>query len=222
NRGRKPVHALSEDLRHTIVELYQSKRYKGSNDHHFAELLAEYEGIRVSPSTVRRVLLRLRKVGSVDEGNEVLPELIEKHNRLFAVEPAEKESAFVPYTHPRALTHILCYRGVYRKVGSGQTIPYQGHTYKIVSDRILPLKTEVEVRQTLDGSVCIEHSGEILFVKRVEKPVRKPASKPEKEKAGVTKPRKPAPNHPWRKAWVTPKSNSMIPQNQGHGQSSSG
>src|SRR5690606_28895771 len=56
NRGRKPAHALSEDLRHTIVELYQSKRYKGSNDHHFAELLAEYEGIRVSPSTVRRVL----------------------------------------------------------------------------------------------------------------------------------------------------------------------
>jgi len=381
NRGRKPAHALSEDLRHTIVELYQSKRYKGSNDHPFAELLAEYEGIRVSPSTVRRVLrsagirparkrrppkahrprprkpqagllvhldasphawfedrgepcvllkavddatgailaarfqptedltgyfrlltdviqkhglpvavytdrhrifespnetltveqelaglspqktqfglaleelgiehikalspqakgriercfqttqdrwiieLRLRKVGSVDEGNEVLPELIEKHNRLFAVEPAEKESAFVPYTHPRALKHILCYRGVYRKVGSGQTISYQGHTYKIVSDRILPLKTEVEVRQTLDGSVCIEHSGEILFVKRVEKPVRKPASKPEKEKAGVTKPRKPAPNHPWRKAWVTPKSNSMIPQNQGHGQSSSG
>src|SRR5690606_39789193 len=79
---------------------------------------------------------------------------------------AEKESAFVPYTHPRALKHILCYRGVYRKVGSGQTISYQGHTYKIVSDRILPLKTEVEVRQTLDGSVCIEHSGEILFVKR--------------------------------------------------------
>ncbi|WP_164553313.1 helix-turn-helix domain-containing protein [Brevibacillus marinus] len=38
NRGRKPKHALSDKQREAIMALYQSERYKGSNDHHFAEL----------------------------------------------------------------------------------------------------------------------------------------------------------------------------------------
>lgn len=55
NRGRKPAHALSDAQRQHILELHQSERYKNCNDVHFAELLAQYEGIEVSPSTVRRI-----------------------------------------------------------------------------------------------------------------------------------------------------------------------
>ncbi len=55
NKGRQPAHALPQSLRERILSLHQSNRYKGSNDHHFSELLAEHEGIQVSPSSVRRI-----------------------------------------------------------------------------------------------------------------------------------------------------------------------
>ena len=56
NRGRKPSHALTDELKERIVALYLSK-YHGSNYCHFAELLEEHESIRISPSSVRRILL---------------------------------------------------------------------------------------------------------------------------------------------------------------------
>lgn len=41
--------------------------------------------------------LRLRQVSTLEEANRVLPELIEKYNARFAVEPAEPESAYRPH-----------------------------------------------------------------------------------------------------------------------------
>ena len=57
NRGRKPRHALDESLRRQVLELAQSI-YAGCNNQHFTELLAEREGIALSRSSVRRILLR--------------------------------------------------------------------------------------------------------------------------------------------------------------------
>jgi len=56
NRGRKPHHALDEGLRRQVLELARST-YAGCNNQHFTELLAEREGINLSRSTVRRILL---------------------------------------------------------------------------------------------------------------------------------------------------------------------
>jgi len=56
NRGRKPVHALSEETRDRAAALYESK-YHGSNSSHFAELLLEHEDMNLSCSTTRRILL---------------------------------------------------------------------------------------------------------------------------------------------------------------------
>jgi transposase len=55
NRGRKPEHALSDDMKKQIVELKQSK-YQEANFCHFQELLEEHEGINFSYPTVYRVL----------------------------------------------------------------------------------------------------------------------------------------------------------------------
>ena len=55
NRGRKPVHAVGDDIRRKIVDLVQGE-YAGFNQQHYTELLAEREGISVSRSTVRRIL----------------------------------------------------------------------------------------------------------------------------------------------------------------------
>jgi transposase len=56
NRGRKPIHALHDDVKNQITALYTAK-YEGSNCCHFAELLQEHEDMELSSSSVRRILL---------------------------------------------------------------------------------------------------------------------------------------------------------------------
>lgn len=55
NRGRKPAHTIPEDIRQQVVQLAQSK-YWGCNFTFLSELLHEYEGISLSPSSVARIL----------------------------------------------------------------------------------------------------------------------------------------------------------------------
>jgi transposase len=56
NRGRKPAHTLADSLKQHVQHLYQS-RYLGSNSTHL-QLLAEHENIRLSVSSVRRILIQ--------------------------------------------------------------------------------------------------------------------------------------------------------------------
>lgn len=58
NRGRKPVHTLGEEVRKQVVELAQEK-YEGFNHQHLAEFLGEREGLDLSRSSVRRILLEV-------------------------------------------------------------------------------------------------------------------------------------------------------------------
>lgn len=55
NRGRKPKHAVSDETRKLITDLKQTK-YKEANFNHFQEILEKHEEIRVSYSTVHRIL----------------------------------------------------------------------------------------------------------------------------------------------------------------------
>jgi transposase len=56
NRGRKPFNIIEEGLRQQVVALARDK-YLGFNQQHFTEKLADKEGISLSRSTVRRILL---------------------------------------------------------------------------------------------------------------------------------------------------------------------
>ena len=56
NRGHKPINTIAEDLRQQVVALARDKYY-GFNQQHFTEKLADQEGISLSRSTVRRILL---------------------------------------------------------------------------------------------------------------------------------------------------------------------
>jgi biotin operon repressor len=55
NKGRAPIHALSEGVKQDIFDLYQNK-YPDANFAHFTELLTTREGITVSDSVVRNIL----------------------------------------------------------------------------------------------------------------------------------------------------------------------
>ena len=57
NRGKKPLHTLSEDTRTTISGLYNSK-YPDANFTHFTEILAEHESLFISRSTVENILMK--------------------------------------------------------------------------------------------------------------------------------------------------------------------
>ncbi|MFC1937512.1 ISNCY family transposase [Chloroflexota bacterium] len=56
NRGRKPPNTLGGDLKKQVIELARST-YAGCNTRHFTELLSEREGVELSRSTVRRMLI---------------------------------------------------------------------------------------------------------------------------------------------------------------------
>lgn len=56
NRGRPPHNALAPELREQILALVRDK-YAGFNHHHCQEMLAEFEGLPVSVSTLRRLRL---------------------------------------------------------------------------------------------------------------------------------------------------------------------
>ena len=56
NKGRKPVNTINTDTKEMILDLYRTK-YWGANFTHYTELLAKYEGINISTSTVNSVLM---------------------------------------------------------------------------------------------------------------------------------------------------------------------
>ncbi|HET7588932.1 MAG TPA: ISNCY family transposase, partial [Solirubrobacterales bacterium] len=154
------------------------------------------------------VELRIRDIHTIEEANKVLPELVNEHNEQFAVEPRDAERAFVPLQANQSLDQILCYREK-RTLGPGETISFKGKTYKIQSTeqkQSIPLKTRVDVRQTLDGDLFVWYKGTTYPLQEMTKP--KPKIAPKKEKASVVKkPHKPAGNHPWKQYNI-----SRVPQ----------
>lgn len=55
NRGRKPAHAASDEIREQVVALATGK-YAGFNHSHLTEMLAEHENIALSRASVGRIL----------------------------------------------------------------------------------------------------------------------------------------------------------------------
>lgn len=56
NRGRQPANAISALVREQVITL-AGERYRGVNHSHLTELLEEREGIVLSRSTVRRLMV---------------------------------------------------------------------------------------------------------------------------------------------------------------------
>jgi len=59
NTNRSPSHALTEEKKKEITELYRGEQYQGANFQHFGELLAEHEDIALSYSAIRNVLVEV-------------------------------------------------------------------------------------------------------------------------------------------------------------------
>jgi hypothetical protein len=57
NKGKKPDHALKNEIKQNILDLYRTK-YEDANFVHYSELLEEHENIKSSPSTIRSILIK--------------------------------------------------------------------------------------------------------------------------------------------------------------------
>jgi hypothetical protein len=143
--------------------------------------------------------LRLLGVSTEQEANRVLPDLLRKHNRRFAVKPQQAESAYRPLPRELPLGHVFTWREK-RKMGSGQTFSWNGKCYTPKPAKGLPLwepKAVVEIRETMKGEVLIWHNGQAwscMETTRAPKPVEIKKSEP-------APPRKPAADHPWKKGF---------------------
>lgn len=56
NRGRKPAHAIDDNLAQHLIELKNSYNYREANFLHFKDLLEEHENIRISYSSLYKIL----------------------------------------------------------------------------------------------------------------------------------------------------------------------
>jgi len=56
NRGRKPKHAFSDSFKQKVVKIVKEK-YSNCNFHHIKDLLGERENIKISVSSVRKILI---------------------------------------------------------------------------------------------------------------------------------------------------------------------
>lgn len=57
NRGRKPPHAISDEVKNLVVEHKKSDKYSRANFSHFQELLLENESISLSKPSIYRILV---------------------------------------------------------------------------------------------------------------------------------------------------------------------
>ncbi|MFC3790114.1 ISNCY family transposase [Paenibacillus sp. GCM10012307] len=155
-----------------------------------------------------RLVIELRLLGvySIEEANKALPQLIQKHNRQFAVKAAEAESAYVQRDPSVKLSHVFTIRE-HRQLGTGNTLSYRGKLYTLAKPTPFQFsaKTTVEVRETLEGHLILWHQGQALELKETENMQRVKDTK----KASSAQPRKPAASHPWR-AWNTKHSQNNI------------
>jgi SPP1 family predicted phage head-tail adaptor len=144
-----------------------------------------------------RIEMRIGCVNTLEEANALLPQLLAKHNKRFAVKPVNLELAYRPMLKDIKLDHILCVREK-RIVSSGETISYNGKTYTIQANtqrEMIRIKTRVEVRITMKGEIFAFYKEQIFRLTEVAKAER---AQPVVKQQTSSVPRKPAADHPWK------------------------
>jgi len=84
NQGRKPAHAITDDMKKTIISLKLSERYKDANFKHFQELLERFENIKISYSPLMQSSEMLAFKAPKNEGVSSLTAVArERRKRVF-------------------------------------------------------------------------------------------------------------------------------------------
>jgi hypothetical protein len=137
--------------------------------------------------------MRLAGISTIEDANEFLKGYLVRHNRKFAVAPAEKGDMHYKVSEGIDLKRALCIKEE-RTVRNDFTITHNGTLYQLMESFS---EKKVMVEKRLDGKMEIMLGDKAL-------PYRKIEARPEKEKPKTSpkywmrKPNIPAANHPWR------------------------
>ncbi len=165
-----------------------------------------------------RLVKALRKAGACnqEQANQVLIHYLPKFNQRFRVEPAQPDTAYLPWPKHHQLEDFFCFKHI-RTVSNDNTLPFDGQRLQIPPglQNCSFAHKRVEVRQHLDGRLEVRYQNQRLAIFEPEDhgPLRMkkfspapgqtatpPASqdepkKPPKKPLGS----KPAADHPWRR-----------------------
>ena len=134
--------------------------------------------------------LRLARAATIEDANVVLADYLPRHNRRFAVAPADAEPAWRALPAGRLAETIFCFRHL-RRVASDGTFTIAGRELMLVNPPAGWKDRRLEVQERLDGGLWAHLDGEFWpVVPAPPRPVRLRQSRP---------PYKPPPDHPWRR-----------------------
>ncbi|MEK7361771.1 MAG: hypothetical protein AAB133_06800, partial [Pseudomonadota bacterium] len=112
--------------------------------------------------------LRLAGISTKEEGNKFLREVyIPKHNRLFAVEPADPIDVHRPLLSSHDLDAILSIHED-RQVYNDSIVRYDNRLLLLAQGHGLRPKTKVLVQERLDGTLRIARYGRYFDFKQVQ------------------------------------------------------
>jgi transposase len=153
--------------------------------------------------------LRLRSISTIEGANAFVPEYLQDYNRRFAVAPRAAMNAHRPLDPSFDLDRVLCLVQT-RSLSQHLTFSYQRTLYQIRTER--PAYTlrhaRVEVREHADGSLRVEHKGQVLAHEVVagqslpSRPMPTKARDDQMTKSLKSSPScqsAPSPTHPWKR-----------------------
>ena len=145
-----------------LLQLYR-ERYQGFSARHFHQHAVRKHGVKLSCSFVKkalqeRVVVELKAAGirDLEAANRYLEEeYIPMHNELFAVEPKDPESLFVPLCGVD-LDHYLCVKEQ-RVVGLDNVVRYKRRALQLPKqrDRATCARLRVTVHEHIDGRITV-------------------------------------------------------------------
>lgn len=112
-----------------------------------------------------RLLSELRLAGArtMEEANRVLDDFLPRYNERFGIPAAQAGSAYRPVPPGLKLDAILCLK-YQRKVARDNTVQFSWRTLQLLPppDHASYAGARVEVRQRMDGTLCVVHQGRTI------------------------------------------------------------
>jgi transposase len=145
--------------------------------------------------------LRIAGVRSIEKANHFLAEYRERHNKRFAVEAMDPESAFLSGPPEELMRFIICTREN-RKTAGDSSISWRGGKYIIEEEvgeqKLFRRGTSVSILTLMDGNFAAQYEEEVYIMKEIPQSSKLEEKEMTKEDKKSKKPNKPAPDHPWR------------------------
>jgi hypothetical protein len=151
--------------------------------------------------------MRLRGISSMEAGNAYLTEFMDDLNQRFAVEPRSCVDAHRPLTAKEDLAHIFTWQEL-RTLSKNLTLQFEKVVYQIQTKR-----PSYSLRQAV-VTVCMDAKQHMLILYKGKSLPYTIFHQQAKQSQIVTSKNvnrslhKPAPDHPWRKGFATPLSNT--------------